>query len=197
MTDYLLQQGREKYYPLLNLVSDIHGRWAEDHNLTYLAQYGAILPDLPGYWDSVKLMLDLATLPSTDYIFWLDADTLIVGDGDPRAAMGDALVAMARHPGPPEHYNCGVLFLRACKQVTDWLQKVLDGAPGVHPWYQQDFMNEYLKEPQWAGKVKTLPHEWNSTVVLNHPPECIVRAWHGFPGDRCAAMRAEIERRGL
>jgi len=60
-------------------------------------------------------------------------------------------------------------------------------------------MNELLDAHEWAGKVRDLPHVWNSTACLGHPEDCEIRAWHGGGAHekRLADMQAEIERRGL
>jgi len=197
VNDYLLQQGREEYWPCLDLVAPAHQAYADRHGLRYVVHKGPVLPDWTGHWDSIPLMLDLANDIGTGLIVWLDADTLIVGDADPRVVMAGYDVGMARHPGPPEHYNCGVLMLRAGPDTVDWLERILAAGPGVFPWYQQDFMNAYLAEPQWDGRVKTLPTEWNSTVTLGHPEKCVIRAWHGYPGGtwaRYEAMRKVVQR---
>jgi len=190
MTDYLLQQGREDYWPCLDLVAPLHQDFADRHRMQYVVHREPMLPDYPGHWDSVPLLLDLVQREDTGMVLWLDADTLIVGDGDPRDVLRGYDIAMARHPGPPEHYNCGVLMLQAGEDIAAWLQAVLDRAPGTYPWYQQTIMNDLLTAPEWEGRVKTLPHEWNSTVVLRHPERCIIRAWHGYPGGPWARYEA-------
>jgi hypothetical protein len=200
MTDYLLQQSRTEYYPCLDLTAPIHQAYADRHGFEYVVHKGALLPDWTGHWDAIPLMINLAGQADTGLILWLDADALLVGDADPRDVMAGFDVGMARHPGPPEHYNCGVLMLRACADTVAWLERILANGPGAYPWYQQVFMNRYLEEPQWAGRVKTLPHEWNSTAVLGHTEDCIIRAWHGYPGGpaaRCEALRREIRGRAL
>jgi len=191
MIDYLLQQGDSVYWPHLDAVEARHKDFADHNDLWYAVHRGATLPNWSGTWDSIPLMLDLIDHEDARFIFWFDADTLIVGDADPRDQMtGGELIAMARHPGPPEHYNCGVVFLRACAQTKALLQRMLDNGPSHYPWFEQNLMNEYLAEDEWAGKVKTLPHTWNSTVVLKHSPDCIVRAWHGYPGGPAARLKA-------
>lgn len=200
MTDYLLQQGRSIYWDCLDLTEQIHRNFARRYGLTFISHRGAVLPDWYGTWDSVPLMLDLVQREDTGLVLWLDADTLIVGDADPREILGECLIGMSRHPGPPEHYNCGVLFLKACGQVSSLLQRILNNGPGEPTWYQQAIINELLTEPQWSGKIKTLPHEWNSTVVLRHPEQCIIRAWHGSKGGRegrSELIAEEIAKRSL
>ena len=144
----------------------------------------------------IPALLFLIRKPDTDYVFWLDADTLIVDDVDMRTALNGHSVGMTRHPGPPAHYNCGVLFLRANKYVAMWLERVQALAPGIYPWYQQDIMNEYIDMLEMHGLLTTLGHEWNSTAILGHPEQCHIRAWHGG-GDldkRMKLMRERIAR---
>jgi len=187
--DYLLQSACEAYIPMLDLTAERHAAFAKRHGMEFISNRCAVLPDWNGNWDSVPLTLDLVKRDDTGLVMYLDADTLIVGDGDPRDALGDYLIGMTRHPGPPEHYNCGMMLVKACEQVAVLFERMLDNGPGEYPWWEQTILNKLLTEPQWTGKVKTLPHEWNSTVVLKHPERCIVRAWHGYPGGAAGRVK--------
>ena len=201
MTDYLLQSARSDYHPHLDLVAPVHRAYCKRHGFEYVVRTNAPHMGSWGGWDKLPLLIDLVCRPDAGMVIWLDADTLAVGDADPRDALGDALIGMTRHKGrtTPTTLNCGVMMLRACQPVFDWLVEVLSRQPGVYPWYEQDIMNELLERDEWAGKVVDLPHIWNSTVCLGHPQECEIRAWHGGgpPAQRLEPMRAEIERRGL
>ena len=180
--DYLLQTARGEYTQMLDISRQRHADYARRHGMEYVTFEGAVLPDWWGGWDSVPLILDLVRRDDTGIVFYLDADTLIVGDGNPREALGTYLIGMTRHPGPPEHYNSGMMLVRACAQTAALIQRVLDAGPGKRPWWEQTIFNQLLTEREWMGRVATLPHEWNSTAVLGHPERCIVRAWHGYPG---------------
>lgn len=177
--DYLVQHGRKAYWQMLDLTNKRHAEYARRHGMSFISHRGPIVNQWTGHWDMIPLLLYFIRRPNTGYVFWLDADTVICKDADMRDVLNGHKVGMSRHPGPPEHYNCGVLFLQACKEVETWLGRVLDLGPGIYPWYQQNLMNEHIG---MVGKVKTLPHEWNSTVVLRHPEDCIIRAWHGSYG---------------
>ena len=192
--DYLIQQARSDYEPMLALTRQRHADYAKRHNLAYIAHAGAMLSDWTGHWDMIPLLLYVLRRPDTGIVLWVDADALIVGDGDPRSILSGHNVGMSRHPGPPEHYNCGVMIVRACREVVEWLETVLAEGPGKYPWYQQDLMNAHIG---MVGAVKILPHEWNSTVILRHPERCIIRAWHGYPGgvsERVRQMSIAIDR---
>jgi len=201
MTDYLLQVARPSYWPHIDLVERVHRAYAERHGLEYIVIHNSEPFTTWGGWDKLPYLIELTGRADAGLVIWLDADTLAVGRADPREALGDALVGMARHPGrtTPTTLNCGVMLMRACLQTHAWLTEVLARQPGIYPWYEQDLMNELLDAPEWAGKVRDLPHIWNSTVCLGHPEECEIRAWHGGGAheERLRAMRTEIERRHL
>jgi len=207
MTDYLLQSARPSYYPHLDLVERVHRAYAERHRLEYIAIRQVEPFRVWGGCDKLYPLIDLTGRPDTGFVLYVDADALAVGNADPRIALGDdGLVGMSRHhwikhPSitTETSINCGVMYLRACPQVHDWLEFVLSECPGVWPGYEQTIMNESLEGAEWAGKYVSLPHIWNSTVCLGHPEECEIRAWHGGGAheERLRAMRTEIERRHL
>jgi len=194
--DYLLQCVSLEYSPMLDLTEDIHRDFAKRHNLTYVSKRGRVMEEYPAIFDAIPFTLSYLKKPDAGLVIWLDSDTLVVKDSDPHAVLGNHLVGMSRHRGPPaEHYNAGVMFLKACEEVIALFQRVVDNGPGVYPWYQEDFINKYLNEPQWDGKILTLSHEWNSTVILGHPEKCFIRAWHGYPGglqERIRQMKLSI-----
>ena len=210
--DYLLQQAAEAFWPHLDLVASLHGAYAKRHAMEYISYRG---PYPPGggwtrkpqahfdmAWKQYSLMLDLVRDKNTGWVFWVDADALIVGDKDPRPVMGDHLVGMVWYPKNRlhiGHYHRGTFFLRACEQVAVLLERVMKNGPGVHPHYDQTLLGAYLAEPQWKGKFKSLPVEWNSAVKHNDPAKCVIRAWHGLGNihKRFLGMRAEMRRRGL
>ena len=201
MPDYLLQQATPTYWPHLDLTAPVHRAYCERHGLQYVVERNA--PPVSSWvgFQKLPLLKALVEQPDTGFVLWLDADALAVGNTDPRTALGDGLVGMTRHPGrtTPTCVNAGVIFLAGSQRVADWLQMVIDNGPGVWPWYEQDIMNASLDLPEWEGQYVNLPHIWNSTECLGHPPDCEIRAWHGggSPSDRLAKMRSEMARRGL
>ena len=211
--DYLFQSGAEVYWPHLDLAASLHSAYAKRHGMEYFCYRGPftvspwvaseiLQPTFDTVWKQWALMLKLVRDKNTGWVFWVDADAIIVGDEDPRSVMEDYLVGMAWYPknrGHIAHYHRGVMLLRACEQMGDLLEHVLEDGPGTHQYYDQGILNKYLAEPQWERKIKTLPLKWNSAVKLNGPEECVIRAWHGM-GDidkRFLMMQAEMRRRGL
>lgn len=181
--DVLLQQGRADYAPMLDLSAPYHRAYAERHGLEYVRVDGAQLPDWTGHWDSIPLFIGLIE-QGADRVFWLDADTLIVGDEDVREGLSGHPLTMARHPGEGGHWNCGVFFIEASGRVWEFFNEVLRRGPGYYPWYQQRIMNELLDRPEWSGMVGVLDNRWNSTVRHVEAPNPVIMAWHGTPGAR-------------
>lgn len=181
MREILLQQGRADYKAMLDLTEPFHRGYAERHGLEYMRVDGPVIPFWPGFWDSIELFIRLMT-KGVDRIFWLDADTLIVGDEDIRQGMRKRQLTMAWHSGPPEHWNCGVFFIRNYPRALLFFEEVLRRGPGKWPWYQQEIMNDLLEDPLWYDLVGRMDDRWNSTVLHCEALDPVIMAWHGTPG---------------
>ena len=211
--DYLFQSGAEVYWPHLDLVAALHSAYAKRHVMEYICYRGpfpaspwvapkALQTTFDTVWKQWSLMLELVRDQNTGWVFWVDGDAIIVGDGDPRPLMGGHLVGMAWYPKNAKHvghFHRGVMLLKGCQEVADVLELVLKNGPGVHPHYDQAILNKYVTEPHWKGKLKMLPIEWNSAAKHNDPRKCFIRAWHGMGPikSRLPRMQAEMRRRGL
>ena len=191
--DVLLQQGRAEYKELLDLTEGIHRAYAHRYGMRYVRYDGPFVPDWTGHWDQIALMRALLGMPDVERVFWVDADAAIVGDEDLREGLGDGDLGMARHDGPPEHWNCGVLFVRNSPEVRGFFRAVIEGGPGEFPWYQQTLMNELI-DGGYPVFVHRLHDRWNSTVGFTDVPDPVIMAWHGTPGpvNKLAAMRTGL-----
>ena len=193
----LAQQARSAAYgALLDLTEARHRAYAERHRMAYVRVDGPVAdPSWPGHWDQIRLLLNLLG-EGAEAVFWLDADTLIVDeDADLRDGLGDGLVRMARHPGPPAHWNCGVLLARNALGVVLFLRATLERGPGEAPWYQQAVMNELLALPRWRHLVSRLDDRWNATFGVSEVARPAVVAWHDGqgPAGKLARMAAYLD----
>jgi len=207
--DYLLQVGSAAYGPHLDLVSSLHGAYAKLHGMEYVVYRGPYpTSPWPGgvtsdqAWKQYSLILDLVRDKNTGLVCYVDSDALIVGNKDPRPVMDGYLAGMTWHPKNEKHaahFHRGSFFLKACDQVVGLIERVLREGPGPRPHWDQGLLNKYLAEPQWKGKLRTLPSEWNSIVKLGDSEKCVIRAWHGMGSiqRRLQLMQAEMKRRGL
>ena len=210
--DYLFQSGTDVYWPHLDLAASLHSAYAQRHGMEYLCYRGPFLASpwlvneklqatFDASWKQWSMMLELVRDKNTGWVFCVDADAIIFGDEDPRPVMEDYLVGMVWYPKNRlhiGHYHRGTFFLRACEQVAELLEHVLEDGPGKHPFYSQGILNGYITKPQWKGKLKRLPLKWNSCVKHNDPKKCVIRAWHGLGNihKRFLMMQAEMRRRG-
>lgn len=190
----LLQQARAEYAPLLDLTESTHRAYAERHGMAYHRVNGA-LTQWYGTWDQIPCILN--ALDEADEVYWLDADTLIISDDDLRDAWPSDMqrragaVAMCRHPGPPPHWNCGVLLVRNAPEVRTFFRCVLYRSPGGPPWWQQQVMNDMLATPIWSWLLCPIDDRWNSTWGVNEVRDPVIVAWHNGqgPGVKLAAMK--------
>jgi hypothetical protein len=214
----LIQQASWEYAPLLDLTARLHADYARRHGMTFLAVRGRVL-DEGEYVAFDKLALMRQAMDERFiYVFWIDADAAIVGDEDLRGALGAfhetplretplretplretplrMEIGMARHPGPPEHYNVGVILARNTDRARAFLDEALARRPGPLPWHEQQVINDLAGEPRFAGCVRRLDDKWNSTVNANEVEDPVVMAWHGVGGvmERGMWMRALLVR---
>lgn len=193
--DVILQQARDEYKLMLDLTEPFHRVYAERHGVEYKRVDGTIVHGWNGTWDAIALFVRMIDC-GVDRIFWLDADTLIVGDEDLHSGLSGAPLTMARHPGPPGHWNCGVLFIDVSPRVSEFFEETLRRGPGGYPWWQQQIMNDLLALPEWDGMIGRLGDRWNSTVGHVEAPDPVVMAWHGTSGpvNKYRAMREYVRR---
>lgn len=197
-----MQHARPEYQILIDLSRNLHKRYALEHELLYQAYAGSFYPDWTGHWDGWLCCLQMLKL-DVDWLIWVDADALIVGNEDLRDALAGqetegGRIGLCRHPGPPEHWNVGVMVIRNSPRVVDLFGAVVAEGPGRWPWYQQQILNNLLEEPEWGDLVAPIDDRWNSTYGVTDVHDAVVRAWHGQPLDKKVGfMRATLGREAL
>ena len=196
----LLQHARnDEYGELLDLTEVWHRAYAARHGMLYYREDGRIVenPEWTPHWDQIALMLEVLDKQVIKNLCWLDADAMIANpDRDWRAVLHKTDMAMVRHPGPPEHWNCGVLYVRNTLFVRHFLRDVLRLGPGFYPWYQQQVMNHLLDyNDQYAGLATRAGDEWNATWGTNEHASPVVVAWHNgrAPKEKADQMRQYAE----
>jgi hypothetical protein len=112
-------------------------RWGYD----FACLEGTLDPDRPPAWSKVLFVRRL--LDEYDWVFWLDADALIM---NPNVALEDLLdsrysVILAKQPGPDPfgklHLNTGSFFMRS----DDWSRGFLDDLYG---------QSQFIDHPCWG-----------------------------------------------
>ena len=143
-------------------------RWGHD----FACFEGTLDPARPPAWSKVLFVRKL--LDQYDWVFWLDADALIMNADvacetllDPRYSL-----ILAKQPGPDPfgnlHLNTGSFFIRS----DEWARAFLDDLYGQrdfiqHPcWEQEAFMHLYRHRPdvRERTRVEVDARRFNSTA---------------------------------
>jgi predicted O-methyltransferase YrrM len=156
------------------------------------------------YWEKQRVLAECAA-QGYDFICWLDADALWLGESSlldvwacaPPVAIFAATFHGDRHDGIGHHYNhvnAGVLFLRniagaAISPLSLW-ERTDDEK---HPWGDQHSLNKLLNSQPTLAHI--IGHEWNSVEwsrEYSSPAPKIV-AWHGKPELVMKNMPAHVD----
>lgn len=202
----LIQQASGAHRSLLSLTQNLHSEYCERHGIDYWAFFGSPndIGDRAPNWSRVLLM-EQANVAGYEYIIWLDADCLIVGDVDLREGCEKIGFNMTRHDMSIfrdaghadlyDHWNTGAIYYRtslgSASDLNYWWGTPDEG----HGWADQHSFNLAVKD----GVIDTpnrIDLRWNSTLPYFTSPEPVVMAWHGF-GDvetRKRAIKVECER---
>lgn len=94
-------------------------------------------------WFKVGLIRD--ELPYTDYILWIDADALIIGEADFRQLIKEATLNITKDQNG---INNGVAAWRNCPEAYTVLNRI-EGMYSTfkdHPWFEQAPLMEFVDE---------------------------------------------------
>lgn len=96
----------------------------------------------PASWFKICAILD--ALPHHDYVWWLDADSLVVGKGGPYTLVsGDSTLYIA---SDGNGINCGIMAWRNCDEARESLWRIYDSYERFcgHPWWEQAPLMEFV-----------------------------------------------------
>lgn len=208
----VIQWAAGKHEKLLRLTESAHRAYCLKHQLDYRALYGVEhqVESRHPFWTKVYLIRE-ALGENYDFVVWLDADALIVGDEDLRAAVSEGIGARwcvldweKISPLAYNHFNCGVLYLRNSPAVRDFVRRWLDTSDEGHPWADQHVFNQITSGTESPDEglplVGALDAKWHS-IHPHFEAEGLpfVVAWHGYGTveDRYRAMYEAMVKYGL
>jgi hypothetical protein len=180
------------YDEALEWLKPIHGAYCQKWGYDYLASSEKVVesnnPNARPNWNRIPLMIQ-AIESGYEYVIWIDHDCVIVDfDKDLRDAFDEpgADVMMCVHPGFPQaglfaHFNNGVMMVRSSEKSFKFLQEVWAKRYGGPPWYEQDIMNELLRDFTYMDVVGVMGDRYNSTPNANQVPDdqVVIAAFHG------------------
>ena len=185
--------------------------YAERHGWSVVLTSEDLEPARPASWSKVKLIREL--LPEYDFVFWIDADAIIVDlERDLLAEVTeDADAWFARHPQAYDAgaavLNAGVFLVRSTPFAEDLLGAVWSAEEFIdHNWWENAALLDLLgysldapypkvRESEWQRRIGELDLAWNSVPgycesahpAINHH----ARSDHDDFGRRLAAMAAD------
>ena len=172
------------------------------------------LSDRPPSWSKLILVQELTQ--RYEYVWWIDADAIIVAlDRDILAEVGgEADIWFARHPQDRDPdatvLNAGVFLARSGAFTRDLFQAMWDREEFIeHNWWENAALLDLLgysleapfpkvRETDWDGRIGTLDLAWNSVpgycespdAAVNHHAGAITTTL-GFGGAPCPTIERE------
>jgi len=178
----LIQQASGDQVPFLQLTRERHAAYATRHGMEFWSVEDQEHPERAPNWEKIVLIQRaLSDAAGYEWIFWLDADTMIARlDYDLREGLRpERDLGMVMHPNP-RHFNSGVVLVKNTPATHEYFQRAWDAWPGRdQPWEEQVPMNRLLAAEHCPG-FQTLPAEFNSTFGVNEALDPVVMAWHGL-----------------
>lgn len=142
-------------------------------------------------WAKVPLLLRL--LPHYDYVQWIDADAMLIGEQDLVDVLRPATLNISRDLNG---INCGVMAWRNCPEAMNALRYIQDAYPRFadHPWFEQAVLMEFVDELEVSYQPKHLYNAYADDCCGN----TLIRHWPGEPNEkRLLEMRALAAERGI
>ncbi len=162
-----------------------HLKYIRKHNMDFDLIISDTEPVISGF---TKVVIADCWLKQYEYVFYLDADAMIVDmTVDLRTAFkgSGAAVLLARHPSM---FNSGVVFWHRVERTDEIMQNWLAHHPdniaeGERFWDEQVIINRMMADPNFAGWIAGMDDKWNSSFRINESPHPVVSAWHGACDD--------------
>ena len=143
--------------------------YARKHDYDFFSYDFLLDPLRPPAWN--KILVIEKHLADYEWIFWTDADSLIMDHSKKLESIVDQVKSrhMIMTPGPRQRYNTGQWFIRSCEWSFVLLRKIWTNVSPTdfwyrdNPWEQQAFVNLIERNPEIAEHIHCVPvRELNS-----------------------------------
>ena len=146
--------------------------YAQRHGYDFYHYSKPLDPSRPPAWNKILILQE--HLKDYDWVFWTDADSLIMNHsvGLERIISASAPCDMIMTPGPRDKYNTGQWFVRSCDWSYVVLEKIwtevkpTDAWYWRNPWEQRALAELVSRTPQLTDRICVLPMR-----VMNSRPE--------------------------
>lgn len=176
MKTIVLQFGSGKYRDLLEVSREAHLDACRKYGYAYRCEYSHSTKD--PFWHKL-VMVNRAMREGYEFIAWIDSDCIWNGSRPLHEAMHEDGIGIVRFPKShwyPEHWCCGVYFVRATTD-RNRVQSMLDlwsrTRSEQYPHCDQHAFNKLTDSGQLVPV--SVGTEWH-----NFSDSAIVRCWHGM-----------------
>lgn len=136
------------------------------HNLTYTLD-----PNRPIPWSKILLVEKLLEDCETDWVFWSDADAIVMNKKIKLKRFVDENYDMI--VGSDDNgINTGQFLMRNCEWSKDFLKRVYAKTEYIHHgwWEQKAIMDLYANNPEDKKHIKVLPQRDMNSYTPQHGP---------------------------
>lgn len=143
--------------------------YCERHGYDFICGQENLDPSRPLPWSKIKILQKVMENPNYKWIFWTDADSLIMNQAIKLEDLIDEKYNFIVTKDP-NAMNTGQFFIKNCAWSRDLLVKVYNDHPDCieHCWWENmAFINEFKKDPSYWDCIKVIPQR----LMNSYAPE--------------------------
>ncbi len=155
-----------------DIAASNHAAYARSHGYDHRVYRSGFDTARPPAWSKIRFIL--RSLRGTDWVVWLDADTIITDPGRPLTRFISTRhdLILARHQSPILHANTGVMFLRNRLWIRFLLHHVYAQTQVIHHgWWEQMGLLVLLDGYHLPRVGYTKAREFNSLYRSDTPTD--------------------------
>lgn len=148
----------DEYKNIVQTAVENKRQYCELHGYDFYCGEQSLDPNRPIPWSKILLLLEVMKDSSYDWIFWSDADSLIMNLAIPLEDFLDEnyKLVISRDPNG---LNSGQFFLKNCEYTKQLLTKVYGHTESIDSlvWENEAFVSEYVNDENLRAKTKVVP----------------------------------------
>jgi len=145
-------------------------KYCEKHGYEFVHGDEVLDHSRPIPWSKILLILDVMESSDCDWIFWTDADSMIMNFGIPLEDLIDEdyhFILTEDFTWNPTNLNTGQFLIRNCAESRAFLEKVYARTECInHRWWEQQGIILELEVNPFREKTKILPQRMMNSYSL-------------------------------
>jgi mannan polymerase II complex MNN10 subunit len=161
--------------------------YAKQHGYDYLLSHETLEPSRPASWNKLRLMQK--HISEYDWLWWNDADTLIMNPETKLESLVDPTYPII--VGSDDWgINCGNFFIQNTPQTATILEQWWNKDDEItHPWWEQRALTELMRNnAEWRNRVKVLPEAAMNSHLSHYEEGDFLIHFAGFGNNRNALI---------